>query len=132
VDRTETGSSLRANNLRVVAEIMSSDTALIANPESWKDSWKRTKIEEIAILLRGALVAETMVGLKMNVPKSGVKKILAVLPAMKNPTIAPLSDGKWVSVETVIEERDVRRLILKLKAAGASGLVEYPLNKVIP
>lgn len=132
VDRTETGSSLRANNLRVVAEIMQSVTVLIANTTSWKNPWKRAKIEEIAMLLRGAMVAETMVGLKMNVPKKGLKKVLGILPAMKRPTVSPLSDAAWVSLETVIEEREVRRLILKLKGAGAQGLVEYPLNKVIP
>ncbi len=132
VERTETGSSLRANNLRIVAEIMTSVTALIANKAALKDPWKKSKIAEIAMMLQGALTAESMVGLKMNVPKSGLKKVLAALPAMKNPTIAPLSDGKWVSVETVIEEREARPLIAKLKAAGASGLVEYPLNKVIP
>lgn len=132
VETTETGSSLRANNLRIIAEIMQSATCLIANPEAWKQPWKRGKIEEIAMLLRGAMVAETMVGLKMNVPKKGLKKVLGILPAMKRPTVSPLSDAAWVSLETVIEEREVRRLILKLKAAGAQGLVEYPLNKVIP
>lgn len=132
VEKTETGSSLRANNLRVVAEIMSSATALIANQDAWKDRWKRGKIEEIVMMLRGALVAETMVGLKMNVPKRALKKVLAILPAMKRPTISPLSDAAWVSIETVIEEREVRALIARLKSAGASGFVEYPLNKVIP
>jgi ATP phosphoribosyltransferase len=132
VERTETGSSLRANNLRIVAEIMTSVTVLIANRDALRNAWKKSKIDEIAMMLRGALTAESMVGLKMNVPKGGLKRVLAVLPAMKNPTVAPLSDGKWVSVETVIEEREARPLIARLKSAGASGLVEYPLNKVIP
>ena len=123
---------MRANNLRVIAEIMQSVTALIANPVALKDPWKRAKIAEIGMLLRGALVAESMVGLKMNVPKKGLKKVLGLLPAMKRPTVSPLSDPSWVSLETVIEEREVRRLIVRLKAAGAQGLVEYPLNKVIP
>jgi len=132
VDTTETGSSLRANNLRVIADIMASSTAIVANRDSWNDPWKRTKIEEIAMMLEGALRAEEMVGLKMNVPKSRLKKVIAVLPAMKKPTLAPLSDPKWISVETVIAERDVRRLVTGLRAAGAEGFVEYPLNKVIP
>ena len=97
-----------------------------------KDKWKRAKAEEIASLLTGAIAAETMVGLKMNVPRSGLRKVLAILPAMKRPTIASLSDPKWASVETVIDESEVRRLVSRLKAAGAEGLVEYPLNKVIP
>lgn len=132
VERTETGSSLRANNLRIVAEIMKSATALVANRRAMKDGWKRAKIDEIAMMLRGALVAESMVGLKMNAPRKALKKILATLPALKRPTIAPLSEPSWVSVETVIEEREARPLIARLKRAGAQGLVEYPLNKVIP
>ncbi len=132
VELTETGSSLRAHGLRIVAEVMESVTVLMANRKAWADPWKRGKIEEIGMLLRGALVAESMVGLKMNVPKAKLKKVLGILPAMKRPTVSPLSDAAWVSLETVIEEREVRRLILKLKGAGAQGLVEYPLNKVIP
>ena len=132
VETTETGSSLAANGLRILAEIMTSDTVLIANRKAMKDKWKRAKAEEIASLLKGAIAAETMVGLKMNVPRSRLRKVLAILPAMKRPTIASLSDPKWASVETVIEESDVRRLVPRLKAAGAEGLVEYPLNKVIP
>jgi len=132
VDTTETGSSLRANNLRVITDIMSSSTAIVANESSWKDPWKRSKIEEIAMMLEGALRAEEMVGLKMNVPRKSLKKVLAVLPAMKKPTLSPLSDPKWISVETVIAERDVRRLVSRMRAAGAEGFVEYPLNKVIP
>lgn len=132
VDKTETGSSLAANNLRVVAEIMESATVLVANPGSWRDRWKREKIQEIAMLLRGAMAAESMVGLKMNVPRRRLDSVLKLLPAMKRPTVSPLSDAAWVSLETVIEEADVRRLIVRLKAAGAQGFVEYPLNKVIP
>ncbi len=131
-ERTETGSSLAANNLRVVAEIMRSSTVLIAGRGAWRDAWKRAKIGEIAMLLRGALQAESMVGLKMNVPRKSINRVLGILPAMKRPTISPLSDPTWVSMETVIEESQVRALIMKLKAAGAQGLVEYPLNKVIP
>ena len=132
VERTETGSSLKANNLRVIAEIMTSVTVLIANRKSLKDAWKRSKIDEIAMMLTGALTAESMVGLKMNVPRKKLKQVLAVLPAMKRPTVSSLSDDDWASVETVIEEREARPLIARLKAAGAEGLVEYPLNKVIP
>jgi len=132
VDTTETGSSLRANNLRIVAEIMSSSTAIVANESAWKDPWKRAKVAEIAMMLEGALRAEEMVGLKMNVPKAGLRKVLAVLPAMKKPTIASLADPRWMSVETVIAERDVRKLVASLRSAGAEGFVEYPLNKVIP
>jgi len=132
VETTETGSSLAANGLRILAEIMTSDTVLVANIGAMKDKWKRAKAGEIASLLKGAIAAETMVGLKMNVPRSRLRKVLAILPAMKRPTISSLSDPKWASVETVIEESDVRRLVPRLKEAGAEGLVEYPLNKVIP
>jgi len=132
VEITETGSSLSANNLRIVDVVMESSAVLVANPAAWKDGWKRAKTEEIAMLLKGAMVAETMVGLKMNVPKRRIRSVLSILPAMKKPTVSPLSDPDWVSLETVIEERDVRRLIIRLKAGGAQGLVEYPLNKVIP
>ncbi len=132
VETTETGSSLTANNLRVVAEIMRSATVLIANPRSMADRWKKAKIMEIAMLMRGAMQAEGMVGLKMNVPRDRLARVLSLLPAMKRPTVSPLSDPNWVSLETVIEESAVRKLITALKAAGAQGLVEYPLNKVIP
>jgi len=131
-DTTETGSSLEANNLRIVAEMMSSGTVLVANPKALKDPWKRSKIGEIASLMQGALMAEDMVGLKMNVSKEDLSRVLKVLPAMKKPTVSPLSDPDWVSVETVIREDEVRKLVPLLKAAGAFGLVEYPLNKVIP
>jgi ATP phosphoribosyltransferase len=132
IETTETGSSLTANNLRIVAEIMRSSTVLVANPRSFGERWKRGKILEIAMLMRGAMQAESMVGLKMNVPRNRLNRVLGLLPAMKRPTISPLSDPKWVSLETVIEESAVRKLITALKLAGAQGLVEYPLNKVIP
>jgi len=132
VELTETGSSLRANNLRIIDVLLESTTKLVANKSSWKDAWKKNKIENLALLLKGALQAEEMVGLKMNVEKKGLKKVLAILPAMKNPTVAPLSNGSWVALETIIEERVVRDLIPKLKKAGAEGIIEYPLNKVIP
>lgn len=132
VDTTETGSSLAANNLRIVAEIMSSSTVLVAGSTGMKDAWKRAKIGEIAMMLEGALRAEAMVGLKMNCPKRALARVAGVLPAMKKPTVSPLADPNWVSVETVIEERDVKRLVCQLRKAGAEGFVEYPLNKVIP
>jgi len=131
VEATETGTSLRANGLRIVETVLESTPRLIANERSWQDKQKRTKIENVALLLKGALDAGTMVGLKMNVAKESLEKVLAVLPAMRNPTVAPLSDPDWVDIETVIEERVVRELIPKLIRAGAEGIVEYPLNKVI-
>jgi ATP phosphoribosyltransferase len=131
VELTETGSSLRANRLRIIETILESTTRLIANKESWADDAKRTKIENISMLLKGALAARTLVGLKMNVARENVDKVLALLPAMRNPTVAPLSEGDWVDLDTVIEERVVRKLAPELIRAGAEGLVEYPLNKVI-
>ncbi len=131
VELTETGSSLAANNLRIVETVCTSTTQLIANKRAWKDSWCREKIETIALLLKGALVAEEKVGLKMNVPKGRLPKILSLLPAMKKPTISPLSGGGWVDVDTVVDEKTARTLIPKLKASGAEGIIEYPLNKVI-
>ena len=131
VELTETGSSLKANNLRIVETICQSTTQLIANKKAWKDTWKRKKIENIALLLKGALLAEGKVGLKMNVPKKDLKKVLSLLPAMKNPTISTLSDSNWLDVDTIIDEKVVRVLIPKLKEAGAQGIIEYPLNKVI-
>lgn len=128
---TETGSSLRANKLRVVDTILESTTKLIANKKSMNDPWKKNKIEQISILLNGALAAEKKVGLKMNVEKKSLSDILSLLPALKNPTISNLSDESWVAVETIIEERIVRTIIPKLKQAGAQGIVEYPLNKII-
>jgi ATP phosphoribosyltransferase len=131
VEATETGTSLRANGLRIVEIVLESTPRLIANERSWQDKQKRTKIQNVALLLKGALDAGTMVGLKMNVARASLEKVLAVLPAMRNPTVAPLSDPDWVDIETVIEERVVRELIPKLIRAGAEGIVEYPLNKVI-
>ena len=132
VEATETGSSLRANSLRVVDTILSSTTRLIANKESWKNPWKKQKIEKIAMLLQGALAAETRVGLKMNLPKGQVETIVKILPSMKNPTISQLYDSEWVAVEIIVEEKIVRDLIPELKNAGACDIIEYPLNKVIP
>lgn len=131
VELTETGSSLAANNLRIVETICESTTQLIANKKSWHDPWIRKKIENIALLLQGALVAEEKVGLKMNVAKGNLNKIVRLLPAMKEPTVSTLAGGGWLAVETIVAETVVRQLIPKLKAAGAQGIIEYPLNKVI-
>lgn len=131
VEVTETGSSLRANNLREVATVCESITQLIANKKSWQDTRKRKKIENLAMLLKGAILAEEKVGLKMNVMKKDLAKVLKLLPAMKKPTIASLSDPAWVDVDTIIEEKTVKYLIPELKRAGAQGIIEYPLNKVI-
>jgi len=131
VVNTETGSSLRANNLRIMEEILQSTPRLIANKPAWADSWKRNKIENMAMLLRGALNAEQLVGLKMNVPKDKLAEIMGILPALKKPTLSPLADEGWVAAEIVVEENVSRDLIPKLKRAGAEGLVEYPLNKVV-
>ncbi|MDI6781228.1 MAG: ATP phosphoribosyltransferase [bacterium] len=131
VELTETGSSLRANNLRIVETILESTTKLIANKEAWNDPEKRKKIENIVILLQGALNAEQKVGLKMNIPKDNLSQILEILPALKKPTISNLSDEGWFDVDTIIDEKIVRKIIPELKRAGATGIVEYPLNKVI-
>ncbi|MCX5782736.1 MAG: ATP phosphoribosyltransferase [Elusimicrobia bacterium] len=131
VELTETGSSLRANNLRIVEEILTSTTRFIANNASLKDPWKRQKIESIAILLKGALAAEGMVGLKMNVLRNNLSRITAILPALKKPTISNLSDSKWVALEVIIEEKIVKKILPELKRAGAEGIIEYPLNKII-
>lgn len=131
VEVTETGSSLRANNLREVATVCESTTQLIANRKSWLDPWKRGKIENMALLLKGAILAEEKVGLKMNVRKNDLKAVLALLPAMQNPTISTLSNPQWLDVDTIIDEKVVKYLIPKLKKAGAQGIIEYPLNKVI-
>jgi ATP phosphoribosyltransferase len=135
VEGTETGSTLRANNLRIVDVLFESTTKLIANPRAWDDPWKRGKIETVAMMLQGALAAEEQVGLKMNVERARLAAVLAELPALKRPTISPLasSDGEdWVAVEAIVGSRQVRELIPRLKAAGAQGIIEYPLNKVIP
>jgi ATP phosphoribosyltransferase len=132
VELTETGTSLRANNLRVIDTVLVSTTRFIANRKAWKDPWKRQKIENIVMLLKGALEAEERVGLKMNVPEEALKKVLSLLPAMHSPTISMLTEQGWYDIDVVIEERLVRDLIPKLKKAGATGIVEYQLNKVIP
>lgn len=132
VELTETGMSLKANNLRVVDTIIESTTRFIANKKAWQEKWKRQKMENIALLLRGALAAEEKVGLKMNVPEKSFKRILSLLSAMHSPTVSHLSDSGWYAIDVVIDERIVRDLIPKLKKAGASGIVEYQLNKVIP
>jgi len=131
VELTETGSSLRANKLRIVEEMLTSTTRFIANDKALADKWKREKIENMAMLLKGALAAEGMVGLKMNVPCKSLDKVIAVLPALKKPTISQLSDENWVALEVVIEEKTVKKLIPALKRAGAEGIIEYPLNKII-
>jgi len=132
VEITETGSSLRANNLRILTDVIESVTVLVANKAAWEDPWKRRKIEQLALLLQGALRAEGKVGLKMNVAADHVKRVLSLLPAMKGPTISKLTDETWVAVETVIDEKTVREILPQLKAAGAQDIIEYPLNKVIP
>ncbi|MBN1688863.1 MAG: ATP phosphoribosyltransferase [Candidatus Omnitrophica bacterium] len=132
VEATETGSSLRANHLRVIDTVLTSVTKFIANRKSYKDPWKRKKMESIVMLLKGAIRAQNKVGLKMNVSKKDLKNILGLLPAMKKPTISSLSEKGWFDVETIIDEAVVRELIPALKKAGASGIIEYPLNKVIP
>jgi len=131
VELTETGSSLRANKLREIATVCESTTQFISNERSWRDKSKRLKMENIALLLHGAILAEGKVGLKMNVAKKDLKKILAILPAMKRPTISDLSDKYWCDVDTIIDEKIVKTLIPELKKAGAQGIIEYPLNKVI-
>ncbi len=131
VEITETGSSLRANKLRIVDTLLYSTPRLIANHTSWKEPWKRQKIERLALLLKGALEAEAKVGLKMNVAQKNLDNLLRTLPALRNPTISNLSQGGWVAVETIIDEHIVRELIPALKAAGAEGIIEYPLNKVV-
>jgi len=131
VEITETGSSLRANKLRIVDEILTTTPRLIANKLSFQDAWKKQKIENIAMLLAGALEAEGQVGLKLNCPRDRMKDIVALLPALKKPTISALSDEGWVALETILREKEVRTIIPLLKRAGASGIIEYPLNKVI-
>jgi ATP phosphoribosyltransferase len=131
VELTETGSSLRANKLVEIATLCESTTQFIANKDSYKDAWKRAKMEEIALLLKGAIAAQEKVGLKMNVRKSDLKKVLAKLPALKNPTISNLSEPGWLAIETIIDEKVVREIIPELKKAGAQGIIEYPLNKLI-
>jgi len=131
VEVTETGSSLRANKLRIVETVMESNTQLIANVNSWKDSWKRRKLEDMRMLLEGAINALGKVGLMLNVEKKNLESVLGVLPALKKPTISPLSDGDWLALNTILDEATVRTIIPRLKEAGAQGIVEYPLNKIV-
>ncbi len=131
VELTETGSSLAANNLRIVDTVLETTTRLIANPQSLKDDEKRRKIENLAVLLKGALTAQDMVGLKMNVSETDLERVVSVLPAMKDPTISRLRHTGWYAVETVLKEKEVRELIPELKRAGARDIIEFPLNKVI-
>ncbi len=131
VDVTETGSSLKANNLRVIAELLQSTTRFIANQAAYSDPWRKQKIDDIVLLLQGAMSAEGKVGLMMNVQRKDLEAVLKLLPALQTPTISSLSDPAWVDVNTILEETIVRNIVPKLKAAGARGLVEYPLNKVI-
>lgn len=132
VELTETGNSLRANNLRILDTILESNTQVICNKEAWKDEWKRTKLEQIAMLLTGALAAENKVLLKLNVQDSNLKQVVNILPSLHAPTLNSLSECDWHSVETVVEEEVVRDIIPKLKAAGAEGIIEISLNKIIP
>jgi len=132
VEVTETGASLRANNLRIIETILESETVLIANKNAWKDKWKKRKMENITILLKGALLAEEKVGLKMNVPRARLEEVVKILPSLQTPTISGLADKDWLAIEVIIDEKTVRDIIPDLKRAGAQGIVEYPLNKVIP
>jgi ATP phosphoribosyltransferase len=131
VEVTETGSSLRANNLRIVDEILQSTTRLIANKSAWQSDWKREKLENIALMLKSCLAAEGKVGLLMNVRRVDLAAILQQLPALQKPTVASLSDPDWVDVNTIVDESYVRMIVPRLKAAGAMGIVEYPINKII-
>jgi ATP phosphoribosyltransferase len=131
VEVTETGSSLRANRLRIIDTVLESNTQLVANSVSLRDEWKRSRIDQLALLLRAAIAAQGRVGMMLNVRRQDLQGILDLLPALRRPTISPLSDEEWVAVNTILEERTVRELIPRLKAAGAEGIVEYPLNKIV-
>ncbi len=131
VEVTETGSSLRANKLRIIETVLESNTQLIANADSWKDEWKRLKLEDMRMLLEGAISALGKVGLMLNVHSECLNAVLAVLPALKKPTISHLSDEDWLAVNTILDESTVRTIIPRLKKAGAQGIVEYPLNKIV-
>ena len=131
VEVTETGSSLRANRLRIIDTVVESNTQLIANPGALADEWKRTKLQNIALLLRAAIEAQGRVGIMLNVRRADLDGVLALLPALQRPTVSPLADADWVALNTIIEERTVRDLIPKLKASRAQGIVEYPLNKIV-
>lgn len=131
VEVTETGSTIRANNLRIVCDLMSSVPVMIANRAAWNDPWKRTKIEQIGTMLQSALSAEGMVGLKMNAPADRIEEIIAILPSLKNPTVSHLYKSDWVSIESILPEKQVRQIIPALMTLGAQGIVEYPLSKII-
>jgi len=131
VEVTETGSTIRAHGLKIIHEFMESNTQLIANRESYKVPWKKEKIEQIILLLKGALRAENLVGLKMNVPEKKIETVINILPSLNAPTVAGLYNSNWVSVETIVDVKTVRDLIPRLRQAGAEGIIEYPLNKVI-
>jgi ATP phosphoribosyltransferase len=131
VEVTETGSSLKANKLRIVAEVLQSTTRFIANHDAYKKDWKRQKIDDIVLMLRATMAAEGKVGLMMNVPKAKLDEVIALLPALRNPTISGLSDDQWFAVSTIIDETMVRKLIPQLKSSGACGIVEYPISKII-
>ena len=131
VEVTETGSSLRANKLRIIETVLESNTQLIANSSAWSDPWKRRKLEDVKLLLEGAMNALGKVGLMMNVPKAQLTNLLTALPALKNPTISQLSDESWLAVNTILDELTVRNIIPRLREAGAQGIVEYPLNKIV-
>ncbi len=131
VEATETGSTLRANRLRILDTVMESNTQLIANPDAWNDTWKRTKIENVALLLKAAIEAQGRVGIMLNIRRERLADILTLLPALRRPTVSPLTDDGWVALNTIIEERTVRDLIPRLKSLGAEGIVEYPLNKIV-
>jgi ATP phosphoribosyltransferase len=131
VEVTETGSSLRANNLRIVAEVLQSTTRMIANQSAYADEWKKEKLDNIALMLQACLNAEGKVGLMMNVPKARLDEVLEVLPALQNPTVSALSDPAWTDVNTIVDETVVRSIVPQLKAAGARGIVEYPISKII-
>jgi ATP phosphoribosyltransferase len=131
VEVTETGSTIRAHNLKIIEELLVTNTKLIANKESWRDEQKRTKIEQISLMLKSALQATGMAGLKMNAPKANLEKIISMLPALTSPTVAPLHDSDWYSLEIIIHESQSRNLIPELLRAGARGIIEYPLKKVL-
>lgn len=132
VEVTETGSSLRANHLRIIDTVLQSSTRFIVNKDAYKDPWKKEKIETISLLLKAAITAEGKVGLKMNIKKSDLPKIIGIIPALRKPTVSALYDDEWVAIETVIEERVVRIIVPELKRSGAEGIIEYPLNKIVP
>src|SRR5438128_5420946 len=131
VEVTETGSSLRANNLRIVAELLQSTTRFISNEQAYADPWKKQKMDDLILMLQGAMAAEGKVGLMLNARKADLAAVLKILPALQNPTVSSLSDAEWVDVNTIIDENTVRHIVPQLKQAGARGIVEYPLNKII-